>query len=37
MSTREKKVEEAFGGSCFGEPSVTENCNTEECPAGTVK
>ena len=31
--TRTKNVEEAFGGTCEGEKSVTEDCNTEGCPS----
>ena len=33
-STREKLLAENEKGSCYGEPSVTEECNIEECPPG---
>merc|ERR1712150_369848 len=30
-NTRKRIVEEANGGTCVGEPSMTENCNIDEC------
>ena len=33
--TRTKKVEEAHGGNCEGESTISESCNTQECP-GTI-
>ena len=31
-NTRTKKVEEMHGGICDGESTVSESCNTEDCP-----
>ena len=31
-NTRTKNVEEAHGGVCVGEATITESCNTDECP-----
>ena len=30
-NTRKRIVEEANGGTCAGESSMTENCNIQEC------
>ena len=32
MNTRTKKKEESNGGSCDGESTMQESCNTENCP-----
>ena len=31
-NTRTKNVEEEHGGVCVGEATITESCNTDECP-----
>ena len=31
-NTRTKKVKEDHGGSCPGEASLQETCNTQKCP-----
>ena len=33
-NTREKTSVELYGGACYGTSSITEDCNTEECPPG---
>ena len=35
-NTRTKKVDEANGGVCIGEPTAEENCNDQDCPGKTV-
>ena len=32
FSTRTKKVEEKYGGSCDGESTMEVSCNSEDCP-----
>ena len=31
-NTREKKIIEDNGGTCTGQPTETEECNTNPCP-----
>ena len=32
INTRSKTVEEDYGGKCTGKPSVSETCNSQDCP-----
>ena len=32
LNTRTKKVEEVNGGICEGESTISDSCNTEDCP-----
>merc|ERR1712136_358172 len=36
INNRTKLVEEANGGTCDGQPSAIEECNTEPCPVNCV-
>ena len=35
--TRSKTTEEAYGGSCTGQPSETESCIPTYCPSNYLK
>ena len=34
---REKIIEEDYGGTCEGEPSMEETCNSEACPGNNKR
>ena len=34
--TRNKTIEEAHGGTCDGESSENETCNTNSCPGKSI-
>ena len=36
INNRTKLVEEANGGTCDGQPSAIEECNSEPCPGLTL-
>ena len=35
--TRIKTINEAYGGTCSGDSSLTESCNTHSCPGKNLR